>query len=406
MKLNPFIPLVVLLASSTSITPAQEESKGSTTQPVTESDKAESELRSTGATFSIDENSILVTPENVKIPLTFTRTTLTPLVDETGKTVAWDQIRAGVPITVHYTMLGEKMVATKAVVTRYMVEGGKEVAVNDADGKKRAELALIKHIKDTEAADKSRSAPSNDGGTIMGFEQVIAIGDGNGGPVTQYVVNNSTQFVTPAGKPVAPGLVRTGVRVDVSAIEDRGRKIATRMVLHNVTATSPVNAAPPGANAARPATANSNTAAGSTGSYAPGGGTAWVDQFGNSIPGTLETGFLSPPLSVLPYSRLTGSNMSQPGATTAAPNPNSPAAGTRTDLTPSPGATNPQTSQPGATPPGSTPPNSTPPGTPSQPGTAQPGTRQPSTSTPSTKPAGNGSSTPAPAPARPGGPTR
>ena len=418
---------------------AQEETKNAASETAATDEKPESELRTTGIAFSIEDETLLLTPENVKIPLTFIRTTQTPLVDESGKAVTWDQVRKGIPLTVFYTTLADRMIATKVVASRYMVEGSKEVAATDEDGKKRAELALMKHQKDTETAEKSSATAVTGGGTIMGFEQVISVGDGNGGDVVQYVVNNSTQYVTPGGKPVPPGLVRTGTRVEVKFIENGGRKLATQLVLHGVSSQSMASSGTGGGSAGNTASSSGTGAANSTTpntaslvtSSGNGGGTqtAWVDQFGNIIPGTLESGFISPPLSVLPNGARAGANMSNTGnmaqgnqgtsntvnnagpGTANAGNgnaaPGNPAAGnnaqtgtanTTPNTTTQGQPVQPVNNQPGNAPnsnqnqPGTNQPNGNQPGN-TQPATRQPGTTQPSTRQPSTRPATSAPST-------------
>lgn len=51
-------------------------------------------------------------------PVPYTRTTRTVFVDETGATVPVESFRSGVPVTVHYSQDGERLVAERVVVQR------------------------------------------------------------------------------------------------------------------------------------------------------------------------------------------------------------------------------------------------------------------------------------------------
>jgi hypothetical protein len=392
MKLH-LLPMCAILAAGTLPSVAQSETKPGTAEPEsadtpTTNEDIDTEIRtSTGITFSIGEDELLITPENVKIPLMFTRASVTPLVDENEKPVTWDQMKSGIPVTVEYTLLGEKMMATKVTVTRYMVAGGKPTAPVDEAGKKRVELAEAKQRRVAESAEREKTLPTTGSGTIMGFEQVIAVGTGNGGDVTQYVVNNSTQYLDLSGKPIALNLVRTGSVVDINFVEHSGRKIATRLIFHRVNAQEGL------ASGTGPAASgngqNSATGTTTTGNQAGGGTAAWLDQNGNVITGALENGFINPPVTVLPGATVPGGTAGNPAGTQPAPgttNPNGTPVTGNNPLQPGPPNVQPGTpTQPGSTP--------------QQPGTRQPGTRPATPSAPGT---GSPSTPAAPAPA-PGG---
>lgn len=51
-------------------------------------------------------------------PVPYARTTRTVFVDETGATVPVESFRAGVPVTIHYSKDGERLVAERVVVQR------------------------------------------------------------------------------------------------------------------------------------------------------------------------------------------------------------------------------------------------------------------------------------------------
>jgi hypothetical protein len=320
-------------------------------------------------------------------------------VDEVDKTVPWDQMRAGLPVTVNYTMLGEKMLATKVIVSRKMIDGGKGSSPSDEAGRKRDQLAEAKKRKDAENAARAKVSPSSGGGVIMGFEQVIAVRPSGSSDVVQYVVNNSTHYVDTAGQPVALNLVRTGVPVSIQFVEDSGRKIATQFVIQRTTGGSEPRTGGTGTSSS-PQNTGGRTASSS------GTSTTYAGNTGIA----LEDGFINPPIAVLPAALVT------PAATpsTTVPSNTTVQPGTPAQSgTVQPAVTQPNTPQPAVSQPGTTQPGTIQPGTlqpaATQPGTTQPGSNQPSTTTPSssgparqpgtTQPGGRQSAPATPAPA-------
>ena len=261
---------------------AQEE-----TQPagdvIVEKEFEENEVSvATGTIFSLDLESIGLTPEKSTIPLVFEITTATPLVDELDKKVAKDLVRTGIGATVYYITVGEKLVASKIVVTRKTLAGSGPQDPSAAT-RKRAELTETKEMKD-EAA-RSKVLAVEGGGTLMGFEQIIAVRQAGKVAMTQYTVNSSTLFVDSGGNPVPPHVVRTGAGIKVQFVEDAGRKIATRVTVQTMPSwvREGMMAAESGTTVRGPA--------------APAAGAANANQ---STTGSLADGFLYPPVLSLP----------------------------------------------------------------------------------------------------------
>src|SRR5687767_14934327 len=122
MKTYPFLlstqPLAAVAAAMTLMSAQAQTSDPAVTEAEATTEKSTEEVTkeatgdiATGRVFSVEPTSLLVTPANVSIPLTFTYNSKTPLMDEAEKSVAWDQIRAGLPVTVHYETHGEKLIA-------------------------------------------------------------------------------------------------------------------------------------------------------------------------------------------------------------------------------------------------------------------------------------------------------
>ncbi len=303
----------------------------------------------TGSIFSLDAESVSLTPENASIPLIFTTTTETPLVDEFEKPVARDLVRKGIAATVHYTTIGEKLLATKIIVTRETLVGAGAADPTTA-ARKRAELTETKVMKDEVA--RSRSLAAGSGGTLMGFEQILSVRAPGAANITQYTVNNSTLYVDSAGNPIPPHAVRTGVSLTVQFVEDSGRKIATR-----VTVTS------------MPAWVREGMQAVESG--AAGGGLSGTQTTrirrtpGETTSGEMADGFIYSPLNSLSAAQSSGTAFSGTGT-----NPNQ-------GNTNQPNGNQPNANQPNASEANSNQPNA------NQPNAQQPGTNQPNSNRPS-----------------------
>ena len=347
------MPFVVRYASG------QDEAKPAVVEGSILEEEAQTEEVSvaTGTIFSLDATSISLTPEKSSIPLVFEITSVTPLVDEADKKVARDLVITGIGATVHYVTVGEKLIASKIVVTRKNLAGSGP-ADPTAATRKRAELTETKVMKDEEARSKAHAVES--GGTLMGFEQVIAVRVAGEAAMTHYIVTNSTLFVDSAGHPLPPHVVRTGVGLKVQFIEDAGRKLATRVTVHSM---------PAWVREGMVAAESGTTVRGPTAPRRTGGSsqTTADSTTQNTNGGNLADGFIYQPILSLPNGQVAGAN--QPNANQ--PNANQPNASQPAQ---------PNNNQPSNNgPPGSTPDRNTSPGrgsapsTPSQPTT--PGAR-------------------------------
>ncbi len=332
--------------------------------------KEEAVSAATGTVFSLEADALSLTTEKSAIPLAFMTTSATSFVDEEEKEVARDLVRKGTAATVHYTTLGEKLLATKVTFTREDLTGGEPADPVKAE-RKRAILTETKEIKKEEAA-RAKAVAAEGNGTLMGFEQILTVRAPGDTTVTQYTINNSTLSVDSAGNPVPPHAVRTGAGLHVQFVEDAGRKIATRVIIQTM-----------------PAWAREGLIAAESGtSVTPGTNHQTTTRTRTTTSGTtgndLADAFIYPPISSLagdPASgppRINTPRLPYDSANPTANNqvdPNQP-------NTITPGNNN--NNQPGTTAPNN---NRSNPGT-TQPGNTQPGNTQPGTKQPGTKPSG------------------
>ena len=101
------------IAASVCLATAQTVSETTTTV-------APSEFVGTVTTFDAAGNSIIVKGPDAA-PITYGYTKTTTLVDEMGNPVTAEVVRSGVPVTVYYSPVDGRMVATKVVVRRAAV---------------------------------------------------------------------------------------------------------------------------------------------------------------------------------------------------------------------------------------------------------------------------------------------
>lgn len=73
-----------------------------------------------GTVSEVSPDTIVVRSESNSSPINYTYTTSTTYVDDAGVPVSVETVKSGMPVTVHYTQEGDRMVATKVVVRKTM----------------------------------------------------------------------------------------------------------------------------------------------------------------------------------------------------------------------------------------------------------------------------------------------
>ena len=65
---------------------------------------------------------LVIKSETAPEPIRYSYTTKTVYVDETGAPVTMTTVKSGLPVTVYYTKVGDKMVASRVVVKKTVVK--------------------------------------------------------------------------------------------------------------------------------------------------------------------------------------------------------------------------------------------------------------------------------------------
>jgi hypothetical protein len=71
-----------------------------------------------GTVSEVGPDAIVVRTETSTTPLKYSYTKTTTYVDETGAPVTIETVKSGLPVTVYYTLEGDRMVANKVVVRK------------------------------------------------------------------------------------------------------------------------------------------------------------------------------------------------------------------------------------------------------------------------------------------------
>jgi len=73
---------------------------------------------SAGTISEFSPDTIIIRSETSPEPLRYTYSKTTTYVDETGAPVTLETVKSGLPVTVYYTKVGDRMVANRVVVRK------------------------------------------------------------------------------------------------------------------------------------------------------------------------------------------------------------------------------------------------------------------------------------------------
>lgn len=80
-------------------------------------------ITTTAGTISeFGPETIIIRTETAPEPVRYSYSKTTTYVDETGVPVSIETVKSGLPVTVYYTKVGDRMVATKVVVRKVVVK--------------------------------------------------------------------------------------------------------------------------------------------------------------------------------------------------------------------------------------------------------------------------------------------
>ncbi len=179
-----------LILSSANITFAQTEVKETTTT-----------VTSAGTISEFGPETIIVRSETSPEPLRYIYSKTTTYVDETGAPVSIETVKSGLPVTVFYTKVGDKMMASKVIVRKSVAKAVTSI------------------------------------GTITEFgpETIIVHSETSPEPL-RYIYSKATNYVDEDGTPVLVGTVKSGLPVTVYYVKDGDKMMATKVVVRKLPA--------------------------------------------------------------------------------------------------------------------------------------------------------------------------
>ena len=75
-----------------------------------------------GTISEFGPETIIIRSETAPEPIRYSYTKTTTYVDETGAPVSIETVKSGLPVTVYYVKVGDKMVASKVIVRKAVVK--------------------------------------------------------------------------------------------------------------------------------------------------------------------------------------------------------------------------------------------------------------------------------------------
>lgn len=223
---------------------------------------------SEGTISSFEPQSFVIKSEAAG-PLSYSYTTKTRYIDDSGAVVARDIIRPGVPVTVYYTRQGDRMLADRVIVHRVAATTPavaptetttttrtttveqppltRKEAKEEAKRERKAEKEAREHPERAARKEAEREAErprpqvtetvttetTASEGTISTFApdrfEVRTTTDPN--PVA-YRYSKTTEYVDEDGNPVTMEVVKSGVPVTVRYVREGDGLVAHRVIVH------------------------------------------------------------------------------------------------------------------------------------------------------------------------------
>jgi len=250
------------------------------------------EVTSEGTISSFEPQSFVIRSEGAPAPLTYSYTTTTRYVDDSGAVITREMIKPGVPVTVYYTRDGDRLIAGRVIVHQSRVAAPAPVPAAETtttrttttteqppltkkemerERKREKEERKDAREREKDAAEDARErekdarkdarereeearkhpervrsvttvpAPeqvttetvTTTDGTINSFDpdRIVVKTATSESPVT-YRYSKTTEYVDEDGNPVTVDVVRSGLPVTVRYIRQGDGFLANRVIVH------------------------------------------------------------------------------------------------------------------------------------------------------------------------------
>lgn len=179
---------------------------------VTEERTVTSTTESTGTISEFGPEGIVIKSTTGGGPLRYGSEKTTTYVDEDGRAVSIKTVKSGQPVTVYYTKIGDRMVASRVVVKRVTSDSGSAV----------------------------QTTTTTSAGTISEFgpKRFVIKTEGSPDPI-RYSYGKKTTYVDEDGKVVSMESVKSGLPVTVYYTKVGDSLVATKVVVRKAVDVEP-----------------------------------------------------------------------------------------------------------------------------------------------------------------------
>ena len=119
----PLLPLKrTILLGLVLVTPVLSFAQTAVTETTTATTAATTTTNLAGTISEFGPEVLVIRSEAQPAPVRYTYTKTTTYVDEAGNPVSMETVKSGLPVTVYYTKVGDKMVASKVMVRKVVVK--------------------------------------------------------------------------------------------------------------------------------------------------------------------------------------------------------------------------------------------------------------------------------------------
>lgn len=171
---------------------------------------------SAGTVSEFGPTDITIKTTSSSDPLHYTYSKTTTYVDENGAPVSIQTVKSGLPVTVYYTKVGDKLVASKVIVKKVETDGG----------------ATTETTQTTTNSEGTISESDSDG---------IVIKTTSSSDPLSYTYSKTTTYVDDNGAPVSIKTVKSGAPVTVYYTKVGNKLVANKVIVRKaVVAPAPV----------------------------------------------------------------------------------------------------------------------------------------------------------------------
>ena len=171
---------------------------------------------SAGTVSQFGGDAIVIKSTTSDAPISYSSTKTTTYVDENGNTVSTETVKSGLPVTVYYEKVGDRLVATKVMV--------RKVATTDV-------------ASPTTSASSTTTTTS--AGTVSQFSpDAIVIRTTTTAAPVSYSSTKTTTYVDEDGNTVSSETVKSGLPVTVYYNKVGDQMVATKVVVKKTTSTT------------------------------------------------------------------------------------------------------------------------------------------------------------------------